>query len=247
MGNYIKLYRKMTEWEWYDHGPTKDVFLHLLLTANYEAKSYRGIALARGECIVTQPELSTELGLTIQQVRTAISHLISTGEITERKEGKSVVFTIKNYSDYQDINMKNNSMSTEHQQATNRTSTGLYNTKKERSEEYKEKDTPKGVSKKKVAEKATYGEFGNVKLTGEEHEKLVDSLGDKGAEDYIERLSAYLAQSGKPYKSHYATILNWWRKDGQPVNRSPAPMSAILPDEGRDISGLTPKEIFGGG
>ena len=28
---FIKLYRKMLEWGWYDDGPTKDVFIHLLL------------------------------------------------------------------------------------------------------------------------------------------------------------------------------------------------------------------------
>jgi len=32
-------------------------------------------------------------------------------------------------------------------------------------------------------------------------------------ENYIERLSNYVASSGKQYKSHYATILNWAQKD----------------------------------
>lgn len=35
---FIKLYRKMLEWGWYDDGPTKDVFIHLLLIASYEDK-----------------------------------------------------------------------------------------------------------------------------------------------------------------------------------------------------------------
>ena len=37
---FIKLYRKMLEWGWYDDGPTKDVFIHLLLIASYEDKFY---------------------------------------------------------------------------------------------------------------------------------------------------------------------------------------------------------------
>lgn len=65
-----------------------------------------------------------------------------------------------------------------------------------------------------------FGEFKNVILTGDDYTKLVDSLGEEKALDYIERLSAYLAQTGRRYKSHYATILNWSRKDkkeaGQP-------------------------------
>ena len=40
-------------------------------------------------------------------------------------------------------------------------------------------------------------EFENVLLDGREHGKLVDSLGDTGASEYIERLSVYLAQTGR--------------------------------------------------
>ena len=35
---FIKLYRKMLEWGWYDDGPTKDVFIHLLLIAELMRK-----------------------------------------------------------------------------------------------------------------------------------------------------------------------------------------------------------------
>ena len=100
--------------------------------------------------------------------------------------------------------------------------------------------------KAKAKPKGVYGEFENVMLTGEEHGKLVDSLGDIGAEEYIERLSAYLAQSGRRYKSHYATILTWWRKDGKPVKRRKAPVQEMKPDSVREIEAMTPEEIFGG-
>lgn len=57
--------------------------------------------------------------------------------------------------------------------------------------------------------KKKYGEFGNVLLTDEEYHKLEKS----NLLSYIERLSSYIASKGKRYKSHYATILNWSRKD----------------------------------
>ena len=57
-----------------------------------------------------------------------------------------------------------------------------------------------------------YGEFENVTLSEEEYQKVIDQKLDP----YIERLSAYIAQTGKRYKSHYATILNWSRKDSTP-------------------------------
>lgn len=56
-----------------------------------------------------------------------------------------------------------------------------------------------------------YGEFKNVKLTDNEYQKIKE----KKLLDYIERLSSYMASKGKKYKSHYATILNWSRKENK--------------------------------
>ena len=56
-----------------------------------------------------------------------------------------------------------------------------------------------------------YGEFKNVKLSDIEYKKLEE----KNLLPYIERLSSYIASKGKKYKSHYATILNWSRKNNE--------------------------------
>lgn len=61
------------------------------------------------------------------------------------------------------------------------------------------------------APKHKYGEYKNVLLTDEELQKLKTEFSD--CEKYIERLSGYIASSGKKYKSHYATIRNWMRRD----------------------------------
>ena len=60
--------------------------------------------------------------------------------------------------------------------------------------------------------KNTYGEFGNVLMTTAEFEKFVQAVGAERANELIEELSSYLASSGKRYKSHYATLLNWGRR-----------------------------------
>ena len=57
-----------------------------------------------------------------------------------------------------------------------------------------------------------YGMYENVLLTDEEYEKLqVEFPHDYS--DRIERLSEYIASTGKKYKSHLATIRSWARKD----------------------------------
>ena len=62
---------------------------------------------------------------------------------------------------------------------------------------------------KNSIDKNIYGEFKNVKLTDEEYGKLKEA----NLLPYIERLSSYMESKGKKYKSHYATILNWSRKE----------------------------------
>ena len=67
--------------------------------------------------------------------------------------------------------------------------------------------------------KHKYGEYNNVLLTDEELEKLQEEFPD--LIDRIERLSSYVASTGKRYKSHYATIRNWARKDAEkPANKT---------------------------
>ena len=81
-------------------------------------------------------------------------------------------------------------------------------------------DEPEPPAQKKTKPvKHKYGEYNNVLLTDEELEKLKTEYSDY--EDRIERLSSYVASTGKSYKSHYATIRNWARKDAtvKPVNR----------------------------
>lgn len=73
-------------------------------------------------------------------------------------------------------------------------------------------ESAQSAPKPKKPVKHKYGEYSNVLLTDDELEKLKKEYPDY--EDRIERLSSYIASTGKSYKSHYATIRNWARKDG---------------------------------
>ncbi len=59
--------------------------------------------------------------------------------------------------------------------------------------------------------KAAYGEFSNVYLTGDELEKLKRRFSNY--KELIERLSTYIESKGAKYKSHYATILAWAKRE----------------------------------
>lgn len=74
------------------------------------------------------------------------------------------------------------------------------NIKKEYKREYKKE------------KKCVCGEFKNVRLKEEELQKLNEKFGEDNSQLLIEELSGYIASSGKKYKSHYATLLNWGKR-----------------------------------
>jgi hypothetical protein len=66
--------------------------------------------------------------------------------------------------------------------------------------------------KENTEKKNAFGEFKNVLLSKGEFAKLKARF-PADCSERIERLSSYIASSGKRYKSHYATILTWAEKD----------------------------------
>ncbi len=74
-----------------------------------------------------------------------------------------------------------------------------------------------------------YGEFENVKLSHDEYKKLISKYSQVKTNDYIERLSGHIESKGKRYKSHYATILNWIRRDEDVVKQDQS-TDEIVPD-----------------
>lgn len=112
MEGWVKILRKFVNWEWYDDINTKTVFLHLLLTANYADKNWKGIEIKRGQKITSIKNLAKETNLSIQEVRTSLKRLKSTREITIETTNKYTLITIEKYNDYQDdgfkINKQNN-------------------------------------------------------------------------------------------------------------------------------------------
>lgn len=101
MEGWIKLHRKMLEWEWYDDPNCFRVFMHLLIIANHKDNKWRGRLIKRGQHLTSLGKLASGTGLTVSKVRTAIQKLESTGEIASLGGVQDTVFTIKKYDEYQ--------------------------------------------------------------------------------------------------------------------------------------------------
>ena len=116
---FIKLYRKMLDWEWYKEENAKTVFIHCLLKANWKDGRYQGYDIPRGSFVTGRRQLSQELNISEQSIRTALKRLKSTNEITIKTTKNFSIITIVNYEKYQEVNQATNQQLTSNQPATN--------------------------------------------------------------------------------------------------------------------------------
>lgn len=99
---YIKLDRNILRWRWWQKSKTLHVFLFLLLNANIADHEFEQEIIHRGQTVASLGSIVKSTGLTIREVRTAISTLKKTGEVASKANNRYQVFTIVNYDKYQD-------------------------------------------------------------------------------------------------------------------------------------------------
>ncbi len=200
---YIKLHRKILDWEWYSDINTRLVFMHLLLCANWEDCEFRDVLLKRGQLATTVKELAANNKLTIQQTKTALSHLQSTKEITIVSNTKFSIITLNNFDLYQCANNQNNKQTTNQQQTNQQTNnnqinkpTLLYKENKNiRSEEEVASASPTAAS-----------------LT---RDNLIEIFGEDNVDEYERRYDNWKASKGGAVRgSRYETIRRMMEQDG---------------------------------
>ena len=106
MQGYIKIHRKIKQWQHYKEPAIKAVFVDLLLDAAHKPTWQSGVRLAVGECISSTRTLAANNGLAAHTVTKALNLLIESGEIARRRVGNTTIFKILKYADYQDKSSK---------------------------------------------------------------------------------------------------------------------------------------------
>lgn len=218
---YIKLFRSLLNWEWIDKPETLSTFIFLLLVANHSDNEWHGTTIKRGQTVTSYTEIAHKMGLSVQQVRTSIKRLNSTGEITHQTTNRYSLITIRNYEVYQSIiNTQINSQATISQQSSNNQSTTNNNEKNDKNDKkyiYAQNDSafdafwnayPK--KKDKVRARAT---FDKLNITDELLKKILTAIDEqKKSEDWQKENGRFI-----PYP---ATWLNGHRWEDE-INVTP--------------------------
>jgi DNA-binding Lrp family transcriptional regulator len=100
-GGYIKIHRKIVDWEWYHDPVVSRVFLHLLVTANYESGRFEGHKIEVGQCVISLQKVAEILNISKDSVNRALKKLEKSGELQRLPTAKFTIITLKNYPYYQ--------------------------------------------------------------------------------------------------------------------------------------------------
>ncbi len=187
-------------------------WIDMLMLTNYKTGHIRPrgilVHINRGQLGWSRERLAKRWGWSRGKVKRFLSELETAGQIEQQKSNVTSLITIINYEQYQTGDTTDRA--TDGQQTDNRRTTDGQQT------DTNNKD--KKVNKEKNVKNKEYispqlGEHENVLLTEIEHNKLIEKYGISKISEMIDRLSGYIASTGKRYKSHYATMLNWIRGD----------------------------------
>lgn len=131
---FIKLHRKMLDWEWYTDTNTKVLFLHCLFKANWKDGKWKGITVPRGSFITSRQKLAEELHMSEREVRTALTHLFSTNELTKSTSPKYTMITVVKYDEYQLSDQQKDQQATNKRPTNDQQTTTIEERKKRKKE-----------------------------------------------------------------------------------------------------------------
>lgn len=101
--SFVKLDRKLKDWQWKTDPNMVALWVHLLLEANYKENNWKGIQLPKGTFPTSTKSLSEKTGLSVQQTKTCLKKLQLTNEITIKSTNKYSLITINKWDEYQGV------------------------------------------------------------------------------------------------------------------------------------------------
>lgn len=101
MEGWIKIHRKIEDWEWASNPVMFYFWVKLLLIVNWEDKEWEGHLVERGSIMTSISKLASKLSLSPKQVRTCVDRLKKGKQIDVKTANKWTKITVCNYDDYQ--------------------------------------------------------------------------------------------------------------------------------------------------
>ena len=228
---WIKIHRDIWNNPWMYKPNVLTVWVYILCHVNYQPTDVifegKRVTLQPGKGLFKFTEVAELLRISVTTLHRITEVLKNENQIEKQSSPRNTVVTVVNWQKYQTIEKQNGKQAENNWKTNGKQTENLPITKRN-----KEREEGKNI----------YGAFKNVRLSDDDLEKLKTEFPDW--EDRIERLSEYMASTGKTYRDHLATIRTWARKDRErnanaPVRKNDAAsgyarMMEILGGAGND-------------
>lgn len=200
---WIKMHRRLLDWEWYDDIPVFRLFTHLLISANYEPSKYHGYDIPAGSAVTGLFALSKQTGLSESQIRGAMQKLKNTGEITIKTTNKFSIISIVKWGEYQTEQQTVDNLPTNEQQHLK----NLRNKK----EEYITTNIRKGRQPKAAVTLPDFISQKDWDDFSEMRKKIGKPMTDRAAQGIFRKLEKLKNDGQDPAKVLEQSIINCWR------------------------------------
>ena len=101
---WMKLYYSLLDWEWIKCPEMVCLWINLLLRASNTTRKERWMTIRRGQVVTSRSQLAKQCGISEQSVRTCITRLISSKQITISSTKQATIITICKFDKYQQSN-----------------------------------------------------------------------------------------------------------------------------------------------
>lgn len=219
--SWYKLNRDFLQWEWYKREGAVQVYLFLLLNANYEPKKWEGIVIEKGQVVTSVSKICEGTGLSTRKVRTLLKLFEKSQFLTIKTTNKYSIVTLCKYDSYEVEASKADKQNDN--QATNKRQTSdnnIRNNRKNRKninnillvDESAKTNTEEDNFIDELKEQYPRVMSMEEPLTYEQCTKLGNSYSKDQIHDILSRMENY-KDLHKKCQSSYRTALNWLRRD----------------------------------
>lgn len=211
---FVAIPRGLTDWEWYTEPNTARLFIHLLLTSNWQEKQWQGITIHPGELVTSQSQLAKQLNLSIRNIRTALEHLQTTGWVTVKAGPKYSVLTINNYDSFVQADRVSDRLLTGNRQAGDNNLTKITKKTKKQSSSARARETAETMTTTHPVVKEFEASIGRLSASGKaELAAYADRLGESWCLPSLPSVRIWAGAAGR------MCARRWWK---------PRPKGAVL-------------------
>ena len=100
MDGWIKIHRKMIDWEWFTVPEMVQLYVYLIAMAAHCERECYGAVIERGQVLTGRGRIARDTNLSDRTIRTCLKRLKSTGEVTIKTTSRYSIITICNYDKF---------------------------------------------------------------------------------------------------------------------------------------------------